>query len=147
MVYGMITVGALLDAESAYAETYGETVAAIAIAMLLVWLAHSYAKLTGRRFDKREPLTVSGIWDTAAHELGILTGAAIPLLAVLIAWAASARLGDAVSAGIWTAAAVLVLIELIAGLRAKLSGKGLAIQVAFGSLLGVLVIAIKIILH
>ncbi len=41
VLYGTITVGSLLGAESATRETYGRTVGAVAIALLLYWLVHS----------------------------------------------------------------------------------------------------------
>src|ERR1035441_8833725 len=45
LVYGTIAVGALLAAESARQETYVETVFAVAITLLLYWLAHSFFAL------------------------------------------------------------------------------------------------------
>ena len=43
-IYGLMTVGALLAAESADSETYAETVGAVAVTMIVYWLAHSYAE-------------------------------------------------------------------------------------------------------
>jgi len=43
------------------------------------------------------------------HEAPILVGAAIPLLALLVWWVAGAKLTDAVSAAIWTAAGMIAL--------------------------------------
>jgi hypothetical protein len=147
LIYGTITVGALLDAESARAETYAETVGAVVIAMLLVWLAHSYAQLMGRRLKGGERLAFRAAREMAVHELSILTGAAVPLVAVLIAWLAGATLGWAVTAAIWTAAAMIVVIEVVAGLRAELSRGVFMIQTVFGVLLGLLIIALKLVLH
>ncbi len=147
LVYGTITVAALLAAESARHETYLETVGAVAAVMVLYWLAHSYATLMGRRIEGGERLQLRTIGHTAGHELPILTGAILPLLAVLISWAAGARLTVAVSVGIWISVAMLLLIEVVAGISAKLSAVALMIQTVFGVVLGLLIIAIELIFH
>jgi hypothetical protein len=137
----------LLDAEYSRNDTYLETVGAVLIAMALYWLAHSYAEFTARRLHRGHPFTMRALAETMAHELAILTAAALPLAALLIVWAAGATLRDAVNAGIWTSAGMIVLIELIVGVRAKLSGLELLAQVVLGTVLGALVIVLRIVLH
>jgi len=146
-VYGTVTIGALLAAESAKQETYAETLAAVVTALLLYWLAHSYAELTARRLESAEPLTFAVLARTMRNNLLILAGAAIPLLTLLTFWAAGAQLTTAVNAAIWAAASVIVLVEAGLGLRARLSGTQLLIQTALGTLLGLLVIVLKVLLH
>jgi hypothetical protein len=147
LVYGTITVGALLAAESAQRETYLETVGAVLIALVLYWLAHSYAEFTARRLRGDEPLTVGALARTMMHELSILAGAAVPLLTVVVWWVAGARLASAVTAAIWAAAAMTVVLEVVAALRTERSGSELVVQTAFGLLLGLLVITIMLVLH
>ncbi len=147
LIYGTITVGALLAAESAQSETYLETVGAVVIALAIYWLARSYAEFTAERLERAEPLSVAALGRTMLHELSILLGAAIPLLTLLVWWATGARLGAAVTAAIWASAAVTALIELAAALRAGLTGRQLVAQTALGVLLGLLVIAMKLVLH
>ena len=147
VVYGTITVGALLAAESAKRESYAGTVAAVAIAMLVYWLAHAYSEFTEDRLEQNQPLTLVGLRRTLVHELMIVAGAAIPLLELLICWSAGVRLTSAVTAAIWTSAAMIVLIEVLAGVRAKLSPRALVAQTAIGALFGFLVIALKLVLH
>ena len=147
LIYGTITVGALLAAESAQSETYIETVGAVVIALVIYWLARSYAEFTGERLERAEPLRFAALGRTMLHEVSILAGAAIPLLALLIWWAAGASLGSAVTAAVWVSAAITALIELAAALRAKLTGLELLAQTALGVLLGLLVIAMKLVLH
>lgn len=146
-VYGTIAVGALLAAESATRETYAETVGAVAITLVLYWLAHSYAQFTGTRLKRSKPLALSALTSSLAHELAILAGAAIPLIPLIGWWIAGGKLADAVTAAIWTSAGLIVLIELVAGIRAELSGRELLRQTGFGTLMGVLVIALKLVLH
>jgi hypothetical protein len=147
LVYGTIAIGALLTAESAQTETYAKSVVAVVITLLLYWLAYSYAEFTGRRLEKGEPFDVGELATAAVKELSVLIGASIPLLVLLIFWAAGARLATAVSAAIWTSAGMIVIIELVVGLRAHLTGRQLIMQTGFGALLGLLVLTLRIVLH
>jgi membrane protein YqaA with SNARE-associated domain len=146
-VYGAITVGALLAAESAARETYAETVGAVAIAMLLYWLAHSYSEFAAQRLEHKQPITLDGLTRALVYELMTLAGAAIPLLALLVCWAAGVALTTAVGAALWTSAATIVVVEAVAGVRAKLSPRALVAQTAVGALFGLLVIALKLVLE
>lgn len=146
-VYGTIAVAALLAAESARRETYLTTVAAVVITLALYWLAHSYAEFTGERLRTGERLTLAGLSRMMAHELTILIGAAVPLVALLISWAAGASVTTAVNAAIWTSAAIIAIIEVIVGLRSRLRGRELAAQAVLGALLGLMVVALRVVLH
>jgi hypothetical protein len=147
LIYGTITVAALLAAESARQETYGDTVGAVALTLILYWLAHSYAEFTGERIRDSERFTYAGLVRTGTHELTVLLGAAVPLVVILICWAAGAALGTAVSAGIWTSVAIVVGAEVVIGIRAELTGRDLVRQTAVGALLGLLVLALRVLLH
>lgn len=147
LIYGTVVVAALLDAESVRAETYPATVGAVAVALGLVWLSHSYAEFAGQRLRRRAPLSLSGLGDALRGGSGVLIGAAAPLVALLICWAAKASLGTAVSAGIYTSVGMLVTVEVMAAIRARLTGIALLMQAAVGTMLGALLIALKLILH
>ena len=147
LVFGTVAVAALLTAENAQRETYPETIGAVLIALALYWLAHSYADFTGQRLKRAEKLSFAALGRTMVHELWILLGAAIPLLILLVWWAAGSRLTTALTAAVWAAAVVLGLIEFAAAVRARLSGRELIAQTSLGLLLGLLVIAMKIVLH
>lgn len=147
VVYGTVAVGALLAAESPEQETYAETMASVLIALLIYWMAHSYAELTARRIEEGERLTTTALVGSMLHEVWILVGAAIPVIPLLIWWIAGGSLADADTAAIWTAAGMVVVYELIAGLRAELNAKEMAVQLVLGATLGVLIISLKLVLH
>jgi len=146
-IYGLMTVGALLAAESAGSETYAETVIAVVITMLVYLLAHSYAEFTSERLKDREPARLSAFGRIIGDQVWILFGAAVPLLALLVDWALGFSLDTAVITALITAAVVIMLLEVAAGLRAKQSGLELLWQTLFGALLGVLIIALRLVLH
>ncbi|HTU85781.1 MAG TPA: hypothetical protein VMF57_09425 [Solirubrobacteraceae bacterium] len=146
-IYGTIIVGSLLAVESAQHGTYLRTVGAVLIALLLYWLAHSYAASASGRLRDGDPLTLEGLVHTMAGELPILAGAALPLLALLLAWATGAQLAAAVTAAIWTSAGTILVIEVVAGMRAEQSGRKFAVQATIGALLGLLIIALRLIVR
>jgi hypothetical protein len=146
-IYGTMTVGALLAAESAASETYAETVIAVLITLVIYWFAHSYAEFASERLKEREPLRLEVLGRIMVNQVPILFGAAIPLVAVVILWAASASLSTAVTVAVWTSAVVVVLIETLAGIRAKRTGRELVFQTMFGGLLGLLIIVLRLTLH
>jgi membrane protein YqaA with SNARE-associated domain len=147
VVYGTVAVGALLAAESPEQETYAETMASVAIALLIYWMAHSYAELTARRIEEGERLTTTALFGSMLHEVWILVGAAIPVIPLVIWWIAGGSLANADTAAIWTAAGMVVVYEVIAGLRAELNAKEMVVQLALGATLGVLIISLKLVLH
>jgi len=146
-VYGTLAIGAMLAAESVRSETYAKTVAAVTITMLLYWLAHAYSDYAGERWRRHETLELSGLAHMMMRELSILLSAGVPLVVVLISWATGAELSSAVSAAVWTSAAMVVVIEVAAGLNAKQKGWDLVKEAALGVVLGLLVIALKLVLH
>jgi len=146
-VYGTISVAALLAAESALRETYPETIGAVLLTLLMYWLAHSYAELASERLRTGQVLTLRSVARTMAGELTILIGAAVPVIAVLVCWVAGASLSTGVSSGVWASAAMIVALEAAIGIRAELSGRELVGQVAVGALLGLIVIAVRFVLH
>jgi hypothetical protein len=146
-IYGLLIVSALLAAESAISETYSETLLGVVLALLISWWSHAYSELVFRRAQEGERLTAAGVGRMLRRELPIVVGAAPPLLAVLVAWAAGAALGTAITIALVTAAVTILVTEVAAGLQADLSGRELAIQVVVGSGVGVLILALKLVLH
>jgi len=146
-IYGTMTVGALLAAESADNETYFKTVLSVMITLVIYWFAHSYAEFASERLKEREPLRLAVLGRIMVRQVPILFGAAIPLVAVLVLWAADASLSTAVDAAVWTSAVVVMLIEVMAGMRAKRTGRELVFQTLFGGLLGLLIIVLRLTLH
>jgi hypothetical protein len=147
LIYGTISVAALLAAESARQENYPRTVGAVVITICLYWLAHSYSQFTGERVKEHVAFTYAGLLKTAREELSVIVGAAGPLLVLVICWVAGASLVAAVIAAIWTSAGVVIVLEIVIGIRAELTGRELVRQTVVGAILGLLVIALRVLLH
>jgi hypothetical protein len=143
MVYGLITVGALMAAESGRHERYVDAFASALFATLLYWLAHAYADLLGRRLETGERLTVRSLGHALAHDWAIVRGAAIPLLALVIAWVLGASREAGVTAALRTAVVAIVAFELLAGIRAKSTPGELLLKGAVGVAMGLAILAVK----
>jgi hypothetical protein len=147
VIYGIIAIGALLAAESGRHETYLDTVGSAVLAACLYWVAHAYATLLGRRLVGREALTVSMLLRALIHNWAIFRGAAVPLIALLVAWAAGAAQETAVTAALWCAVGAVVVFELLAGIRSRAKVAELALQVGVGAVMGLGILALKVLLH
>jgi len=146
-VYGVIAIGALLAAESGSHPTHAATVASAAIAAGLYWLAHAYASVLGRRLVTRGHLTTGELSGALLRESSILAGAALPVLPLLLAWAAGASQETAVTVAVWSAAAGVVTLELVAGIRSRATPRELAFQAAVGAAMGLALLMLKVVLH
>lgn len=146
-VYGVITIGALLTAETALRETFLDTVASNAVAIMLYWLAHAYATMVARCMQGTGHLSIGALGRAMAHDIAIVSGAAVPLLVLLVYWLAGASQSTGVSAAVWATLAVLVMIELVAGLRSSSTFGELVLGVCVGLSMGAGIVALRAILH
>jgi hypothetical protein len=137
----------VLATESVRRETLLDTVGATLLALLLYWLAHSYAATLGERLDKATPLSAMGVLRSLLRDRAIVRGAMIPILALLIASAVGATLETAVLAAVWTSSATIVAFEVLAGFRAHLRGSELVVQIFTGTVMGLAIIALRTVLH
>jgi hypothetical protein len=147
VIYGVIVIGALLAAESGEHDSYVDTIASALIAAALYWVAHAYAGLLGRRLLERERLSAATLGRALARDVAIVRGAALPLAALALAWAAGAAQHTAVIAALWSAIASLIAFELLAGIRSGASARELAFDASVGATMGVAVLALKIVAH
>ena len=146
VVLGVIVTGALLAAESGLHDSYLDTFASGALAAVLYWVAHAYADLLGRRLRSRHRLTPGEMWQSLVHEGAVIRGAAIPLMALLVAAVLGADQETGVDVAVWTAAGSIVVLELIAGLRSHATRTEILLEAAVGIGIGLGVIALKAIL-
>jgi hypothetical protein len=146
-VYGIITIGALLAAESGLHDSYPDTVASLLIAVALYWFAHSYADVLGLRLSKQRVISWSELRQTFVQDWAIVRGASAPLLALLVAWALGASQETAVAAGTWTAVVGLIAFELAAGIRSRAKPVELTLEVLAGATMGLAILALRALLH
>jgi hypothetical protein len=147
VVYGTIACGALLAAEATRRETLEEAAGAVALTLALFWLAHGYARSLGGRLGSGAEWSLGSLATSLRHETTILRGALLPLVVLLLSRAVGAPTGTAVSAALVSAAALVFLLEVIAGVRSRQSPARTAAQVGIGAVLGLGILALKVVLH
>lgn len=146
-VYGTITLGALLAAESGLRDTYIETVGSAVVTLVIYWLAHAYAELLGHRITDRAHLTARQLGRALARDRTIVQSASLPLFAMLLCWAVGASQETAVTVGLWACAGCLLAFELLAGLRTRARPAELLLEGCVGAAMGVGVLVLRVILH
>ena len=148
-IYGALAAGLLIAAEDPATETYSRVITATVLAVAVYWLAHAYAHWVGQRFRREvhHGSSARHLIGALTHEWPLAEGAAIPLAALLIAWAAGAPLTTGSPAAVWTAAAALVVFEIAGGLRRRLPARQLLANAVIGLALGGALITVKLLLH
>jgi hypothetical protein len=146
-VYGIITAGALLAAESARRETTPEAAGAVAVALLLYWLAHAYSDALGERLEHHQAFRPRALLYQLRRSATIVRGSALPLTTMLLAWAAGASTSQAVNVALITAAVSLILLELISMVRSECGVSELLTQTVVSVVLGLGVLSLKVVLH
>ena len=147
-VYGTIAAGLVVAAEDPATETYPRVVIAVAVAVAVYWLAHGYAHWVDERLRRGGNAgSLRQFLVALTHEWPLAEGAAIPLAALLVAWATGAPLTTGVTATLATAAAALIAFELAGGLRRRLKPLPLLANAAIGLVLGGALIGVKVVLH
>jgi hypothetical protein len=146
-VHGTVVIGLLFAAEDARRVGYPETIGAAMLVLALFWLVEIYAYDLGDRLQRREPVNLRHVWRSCVHELTVVEGGFIPVLALLLAWAAGADVTDGVTAAVWTTAVTLIALEVAAGWRARDRPQRFWLQVCAGVAMGLAIVALKLMLH
>jgi hypothetical protein len=146
-VYGTVMVGVLLAAEDTSHEGYPETIGAAAIILVLYWFMNLYAHALGIRLRTRGRLTPTLFWHSCAHELAIVEGAMVPVLVLLVAWAAGATVTTGVTVALWATAVCIVALEVAAAWRRELRRMDVWIQGGADAVMGLAIIVLKLVLH
>jgi len=146
-IYGVLTIGALLTAETGLHEKYIDTVGSALIAVALYWLAHAYATMVAWGISGTDRLGVGALGRALLHDSAIVSGSAVPVVVLFGCWVAGADQSTAVTVAVWSILACLVLIELLAGLRSSSTFGELVVGVGVGLAMGAGILALRIILH
>ncbi len=146
-IYGLILIGSLMAAESYKHETHLDVLLSALITLVVYWLAHAYALALGRRIEGSEALSLRSLREGLTDSASVMQGAILPMLALLLAWVAGVSSQTAIDAALWSTVAVLIALELLAGLRAKERPLELVLSCCVGAGIGVAVLALKVLLH
>jgi hypothetical protein len=136
VIFGTITVGAVLAGENAKGETIGTSIEGSVLVVGLFWLVHAWSDDTGERIAGRRRLQWRPFALALEHQASILRSILLPVAALVIAGLAGASDATALWVGTITCAVALVLIELVSALRNRLPAREVVIDSGAGAVFG-----------
>ncbi|HEX7105418.1 MAG TPA: hypothetical protein VF218_05595 [Acidothermaceae bacterium] len=146
-IYGTIAAGLVIAAEDPRSETYPRVIAAALIAVAAYWLAHSYAHWVAERLGRGASPSAQDFLHALGHEWPLAEGAAVPVAALVAAWAVGVPLTTGDTAALSAAVVALVLFEVAGGLRRQLEPPQLLGTAVVALVLGATLFAVKSVLH
>ena len=147
VILGVLAVSTVIAAESTRHETYGKLLGASVIAMVIFWLARSYALHLEWRLRERVSWSFHEIVTSLARGAAILVGATVPIAALFFDWVAGASLQTGVTVALWSAGIALVAFELLASIRRHLGRRDLAVETSIGVVMGLGILVMRLLLH
>ncbi len=136
VIFGTITVGAVLAGENAKGESVATSVEVALLVVALFWVVHAWSDDTGERIKQRRRLQWRPLVATLEHQASILRAVLAPVLVLAVAGLAGASDATALWLGTVTCAVSLVLIELISALRNRLPVAQVLVETAAGAAFG-----------
>jgi len=146
-VYGALTSGTLLAAESARRETLPEAIGGVALVLVLYWLSHAYAAALGERLADAVPFSARRVLRVAAHEFALVRGSLLPLAAMVASALAGASDAAVVTSGLVASAVVIVGLEVLAALRSRPGRSEIAVEVAITVAIALGVLSLRFVVH
>jgi hypothetical protein len=147
-VVGTITLTSVLIIYDGWASLrFGDVVAIIVGPVLAIFIARAFGETLAKLAATDGPLNRSELLGVVRAECGFLLLAVPPIALIAILDLAGMALGNAIQIVIWLGAASLGFWGGLAGVRAGLRGRSLALAVAIGFLVGGLVLTLRVILQ
>ena len=147
-IYGTILSTALIAAYSEDSSSDPWQIAlAVFVAAVIFWLAHAYADVLARGLALRERASFARARAELARERPMVTGAILPILPLLLAPLGVLSDYGAENAAIITGVALLGLVGIAIAWRRGEGLIGIAFNAAGCLFFGVVVVALKAIVH
>ena len=147
VVYGSIIGLALVVALGQHPPTIAQTVAAIVATALAVALAEVYSEYVGTEARERRHLRRAELRGLAEDALAVAFGAAFPVVFFLLAAVGVLELDTAYTVAKWTGLGLICAYAYIASRLAGSGRGGAALHAAVLGSIGVVLIALKALLH
>jgi hypothetical protein len=147
LLYGTIVATAALAVGASRGETTADMTEAMATTLIVYWLAHIYIATVRERPPGSATPLHRMVWHSAKNESAILAGG-MPVVVVAAGLAAvGVSLWLSVLLDLGAATVVLVVLGLLAGLRAGVHGWRLGGEAAAAAVLGGILAALLVSLH
>lgn len=148
-VYGVILVSALIIVTGQHSDTSWDTFLKVLGTVIVFWIAHVFAGVVsnlGMTIDGDKSFGALLLY-AVRHSSGLLLGALIPLLIILLGAAGVIEDDTAVWAALWIDAALLGVIGYLAVARMTTKPWARAVGAIVTALLGVAIMVMKALIH
>jgi hypothetical protein len=146
-IYGLILATAVvsgLSEDSALSSR--ELLAGVAVTTLVFWLAHVYAEALGRQLGRDRPLGWTDLRDVAREESSMIQAAVPTLLALGLGWIGVLSKDASVDLAIGLGVAALVACGFLIARHTRLSPLGTLVAVSLTGVLGLAIVALKVVI-
>jgi hypothetical protein len=143
VIFGTITVGAVLAGENVKGETVAKSAEAALLVVLLYWFVHSWSDDTGDRIAQRRRLLWRPFVGALEHQSTILRSVLIPVAALVAAGLSGATDSTALWVGTATCAVVLVLIEFVSAMHNRLPAPQVLAETMAGAVFGCTLLVLR----
>ena len=145
-IYGLIVSGAVMAAAGEHG-TVREVAITVFVTVLVYWLAESYADVLGEQIAEERPSTWARTRELLRQGWPLVEASYVPLVVMVLAWAVGMSTTNAITAGLVTNALLLVALGWIASAQSHSSIPARAVSAALAGAFGMVMIAIKTLLH
>ena len=145
-IYGLIVSGAVMAAAGEHGSVRDVAIT-VFVTVLVYWLAESYADVLGEQIAEQRPSTWARSWELLRQGFPLVEASYVPLVVLIVAWGFGASTTGAITAGLAVNALLLVALGWIASAQANRSVPMRVALAALAGAFGMVMIAIKTILH
>ncbi len=145
-IYGLIVSGAVMAAAGEHGSVRDVAIT-VCVTVIIYWLAESYADVLGEQLAEARRETWPRARELLRQGWPLVQASFIPLGVLLIAWAAGLSDSSAITAGLVANTVLLAALGWIASTRAGRSIPGRIGVSALAAAFGLVMIALKTLLH
>jgi hypothetical protein len=146
LLYGAVVASAVL-AVIDETETPTKVLVSVASVLIVYWLVHVYVEALASRIVTPSRSPHAPLRDALRNEASILLGGVPALVVLAVAFLFGASVGTATNLAQWITVVLLAVAGHLGGHRAGLTGWRLTLVTLNATLIGVLTIALKTLLH
>jgi hypothetical protein len=148
-IYGTILVLAVITALSHDdAVTSAQLIAGVLATTFVFWIAHVYAEVLGNRIEGGSGVpTFANVVTAARGEWPLVEASLLPVLALLLGVIGLVKTDTAVTIAIAVGVLELFSYGIVAGRRLALSRGGIILVGVVNGALGLLMVALKVLVH
>ena len=147
LLYGSLVAGSVLAVSSVHAPTTDHVALAVAGVVVVYWLAHVYVEAVGGRFEDQDHTTHFRLLMALRDNTHVLIGALPPIAMFLLLRLLGLDIRLSATIALWSTMALLALTGGVAGYLAGARGWALAVEIAVAGGMGLVVVALKYLLH